>query len=158
MSYGTEEIIEFKSVVLNPVIEKLLDAEDFQKLLNKIRGDGCIIENFEIASRLLEAAKTEVKMRYKFLLNGSLKGDWPKHVIDSRCPAIIKLVYQEFPQLVENIAPIDSILITNARRQANMAQENAVIVAPCSYFSLFEKKRIKYSEPVFYGNRHMERV
>jgi iron only hydrogenase large subunit-like protein len=130
------EMIEFKLVVLNPLIEKILNKKDYSTLINKIRNGGCKIESLEAAQKLLKTAETEVKMRYKFLLDGELKGEWPRPVIDGRCPKIKELIHKEFPRFAKHIAPIDSILITNARRQANMARENAVIVAPCSYFEL----------------------
>lgn len=114
-------------VVLNPVIQRILNEQDYQSLLDRIKNRcGHLVADST-------PGITEVKKLYQKWLARSDK--FP--VIDSRCPAIIKMIKNEFPGLIELLAPIDPILITGAKMRLEEFKNEAdilSIVSPCRSF------------------------
>jgi iron only hydrogenase large subunit-like protein len=115
--------------VLNPVIQKILNEKGYQSLLDHIK-DRC---GHLIADSM--PGISEVKKRYQKWLIRTDK--FP--VIDSRCPAIVKMIKKEFPELTESLAPIDPILITGAKMRLKEFKDEAdvlTIISPCFSFAM----------------------
>ena len=128
---------EIKLVVLNPVIKALL-KKHYQTLVELLYSLGWYVED---ASRRDIPA---VKELYKDCLRNNSK----RPVIDSRCPAAVQLISDEFPNLINYLSPIKPILITGAELALAEFKEifkkqpiSLTIVSPCNALTRYGDER-----------------
>lgn len=136
MGENTKESREMKTLLFfNPIIKKLLEEDDYRALFEKF-------ELLGIDVRDSTPGITRVREEYKKLINETQQ----LPVIDSRCPYVVDMVREEFPNLENLLAKIDPILITSAEieREKLGGDVELNVVAPCKGFERYtdpEKKR-----------------
>jgi iron only hydrogenase large subunit-like protein len=115
-------------VVLNPVIKMIIGEHNYEKTIEMIINKSWLAAD-------VSPGKEAVKKDYKALF---YKPGRP--IIDSRCPAIIELVKQNFPHLDKSLAPINPILVTGARIRKKELEDSGydivkvIAATPCSDF------------------------
>lgn len=133
-----------KVVVLNPLIEKLLNNQDYRFLLDEL-------EYWRFLVTDPTPGIAEVRERYRQYIKETLQSP----VIDSRCPYIVNMICEEFPHLEGLLAPIDPILITGAemrRKEFGEKDTELYIVAPCKGFEKYTtSNRLVYTWQDFKG-------
>lgn len=122
-------------VWLNPVVEKIV-GHDYPVLLENIQDRGYVVVS---CSNQVD----EIKKLYGEYV-GKVNN---KPVIDSRCPAVVDLVKNMFPQLLEKVAPIPPILIACSQELytkyiSGSKDSSLTIVTPCTQL-------VNYGETIF---------
>lgn len=119
---------KYKQLVwLNPVVENMVKNK-YPDLLSKLHA-----HQYQAVKGADDVSQDILKCYGELVSNTKLRP-----VIDSRCPRVIKLILDNFPQLAANLAPIDSILISRAKAlydrevKPDSGWTRLTIVTPCT--------------------------